>query len=282
VNSGGGGGGAGASQIQVGNGGGGGGMNGGSGGLGGTAGNNGANAIGASLVTGAGVGGNAGVLGAGGNGNNTSNANLGSGGGGGGGLRGGGAGGNGGSPSSSAGGGGGGGASAVDNGSVGFFVLEDTQTLGTQGFIQVSAISSNAPTSAILGSAFSYAPTTIGFTGVGVIDPGNPVWSIESGTLPAGLTLNTSTGEITGTTTTAGTFDFVLLAEEDQGNGIVRRSAQEISLTVAQAPVAQNAAATGTLPATGLNNDLQVIAVLLVLGTSLTVLASKKKRSQFI
>ena len=33
-------------------------------------------------------------------------------------------------------------------------------------------------------------------------------WSISAGSLPAGLTLNASTGAITGTPTTAGTFSF--------------------------------------------------------------------------
>jgi hypothetical protein len=43
-------------------------------------------------------------------------------------------------------------------------------------------------------------------------------WSVQSGTLPAGLTLNASTGAITGTPTTAGTSNIVFRVGEGLGN----------------------------------------------------------------
>ena len=47
----------------------------------------------------------------------------------------------------------------------------------------------------------------------------NPTnWSITSGTLPAGLTLDTSTGEITGAPTTAGTSTFTVTATNSAGS----------------------------------------------------------------
>lgn len=56
----------------------------------------------------------------------------------------------------------------------------------------------------------------------------NPTnWSITSGTLPAGLTLDTSTGEITGAPTTAGTSTFTVTATNSAGS-----DSKELSLTV--------------------------------------------------
>src|SRR5208283_4157317 len=43
-------------------------------------------------------------------------------------------------------------------------------------------------------------------------------FSIASGSLPPGLTLNTSTGAITGTPTTAGTYNFTAQVVDSQGN----------------------------------------------------------------
>jgi hypothetical protein len=48
-------------------------------------------------------------------------------------------------------------------------------------------------------------PITIQSTGTGT-----KTWSVSSGTLPNGISLNTSTGVLSGTPTTAGTFSFTL------------------------------------------------------------------------
>jgi hypothetical protein len=53
----------------------------------------------------------------------------------------------------------------------------------------------------------------------GISGQTNPVtWSITSGSLPTGLTLNTSTGNIHGTPTATGTFTFTLHVVDADGN----------------------------------------------------------------
>ncbi len=56
---------------------------------------------------------------------------------------------------------------------------------------------------ATLGTAYSQALSQTGLTGT-------PTWSVSAGTLPAGLSLNTSTGLLSGTPTTSGTFSFTV------------------------------------------------------------------------
>ena len=58
----------------------------------------------------------------------------------------------------------------------------------------------------------------------------NPTsWSVTNGSLPAGLSLNTSTGEITGTPTTANTYSFTVTATNDYGS-----DSKEFTLTIDQ------------------------------------------------
>lgn len=61
-----------------------------------------------------------------------------------------------------------------------------------------------------VGEVYSQALSVVGPT-VGTV-----VWSVSSGTLPTGLTLNTSTGEISGTPTAEGTFNFTIRMSDDQ------------------------------------------------------------------
>ncbi len=60
-------------------------------------------------------------------------------------------------------------------------------------------------------------------------------WSIASGSLPSGLSLNPSTGVITGTPTPIGTASFAVRATD--GESPVQSATQSLSLTVSQSPV---------------------------------------------
>ncbi|MGA2835658.1 MAG: putative Ig domain-containing protein [Acidimicrobiales bacterium] len=66
-------------------------------------------------------------------------------------------------------------------------------------------------------------------------------WSVSAGTLPAGLTLDAATGEITGTPTSPGTSTFVLGVTDSLGGS----SSQSESVTVVAGPAVTSSALTG-------------------------------------
>lgn len=74
----------------------------------------------------------------------------------------------------------------------------DTAPFTIQISIAPSAFSAQAPPSGALGLTYSYIFTANGFPA--------PTYSVQSGTLPTGVTLNAATGEISGTPTATGTF----------------------------------------------------------------------------
>lgn len=72
-----------------------------------------------------------------------------------------------------------------------------------------------APTAGALANGLAGAPWTgTTFTATGGVVP--YVWSIDTGTLPPGLTLDPSTAMLTGTTTTAGDYNFVVRVTDAQ------------------------------------------------------------------
>ena len=83
-------------------------------------------------------------------------------------------------------------------------------------------------------------------------------WSLSSGTLPTGLTLNSSTGAITGTPTAAGTSTFTVKAEKDS-----QSAEKQLSITVSPIP-------TITITTTSLNSGTVGTAYSATLTASIT------------
>ena len=69
--------------------------------------------------------------------------------------------------------------------------------------VAAPSVTSAAPASGVVGTAYSTTFTSSGGTAPNV-------WSVSVGSLPAGLTLNPSTGVLSGTPTSAGTTDFTV------------------------------------------------------------------------
>jgi hypothetical protein len=91
------------------------------------------------------------------------------------------------------------------------------------------SISKPSVPAAVVGTEFSYSPVATGGT--------LPYhWSLSSGTLPTGLTLNQSTGSIAGKPTVAGTSTFTI-AVIDSGSPSQSQSAQ-LAITIAPTPLA--------------------------------------------
>ena len=81
------------------------------------------------------------------------------------------------------------------------------------------------PTTATVGAAYSYTFAASGYP--------VPTYLVQSGTLPTGLTLNSTTGALSGTPTATGTFTFVITATNSAGTN------DSASITVIVANAAQ-------------------------------------------
>jgi len=91
------------------------------------------------------------------------------------------------------------------------------------------------PTSAVVGTPYTYTFTATGYPA--------PEFTVTSGALPGGLTLNSTTGVVSGTPTTVGSATFTLTATNSAGT-----DSQDYTVAAAAAAVAPSIT-TDTLPA---------------------------------
>lgn len=103
-------------------------------------------------------------------------------------------------------------------------------------------INSTSPLAAgQLGTAYS-----VTLSGQGGVTP--YTWSVDSGSLPAGLSLNASTGEISGTPTTAGTSTFTIkLSDNYAGNDPDPTKSFSISITASSLAITTSSLANGII-----------------------------------
>jgi cyclophilin family peptidyl-prolyl cis-trans isomerase len=94
---------------------------------------------------------------------------------------------------------------------------------------QAPAFTSSVPTTTgLLGTAYSFTSAASGFPA--------PTFSVPANALPTGLTLNPTTGEISGTPSATGVFSGTLTAS----NGIGSNATQAFTITIHQVPVFTN------------------------------------------
>jgi len=115
--------------------------------------------------------------------------------------------------------------------------LSDTQAY-TVGIFDTLTITVATLPGATLGSAYSQFLTAAGGTA-----PAGLTWTISAGGLPPGLALNSATGEIAGTPTSTGTFNFT--AQVTDSSAPAQTDTQALSIVVADALVITNTSLTG-------------------------------------
>lgn len=87
---------------------------------------------------------------------------------------------------------------------------------------------SGTPGAATVGQSYSYAPTATGGSGT-------KAWAASGTALPAGLSISSTTGAVSGTPTTAGTVSGIIITVTDSSGS----ASQTISITVAAASAAR-------------------------------------------
>ena len=108
---------------------------------------------------------------------------------------------------------------------------------GPPGPLTITTTSLNSGT---VGTAYSASVSATGGT--------TPyTWSTTTGALPGGLTLNASTGAITGTPTTAGTFDFTVEVTDSEATPATAQKALSITISPAQLTITTTSLNSGTV-----------------------------------
>jgi hypothetical protein len=126
--------------------------------------------------------------------------------------------------SSTAAGGGGGGSSLVPPG--GTESVTSSPALVT---ISYTAVQPLRVTTTSLPAATGGRPYTAALAATGGVPP--YAWTVTSGSLPPGLTLDASTGVISGTSDVAGTYDFTVTATDSESPAMTASAALSVSVT---------------------------------------------------
>ena len=113
-------------------------------------------------------------------------------------------------------------------------------------------ITSAAPPSGQVGSAYSHTVTATGSP--------TPTYSVTSGSLPPGVTLDTATGAISGQPTTAGTYSFDITAS----NGAAPDATASYSLVVTAADVGSEGSAAALAASGGDSGAVPFFAAILI------------------
>lgn len=135
---------------------------------------------------------------------------------------------------------------------------------GCAGIVSSSASHSAPPTplriaSSSIPAAAAQTPYTVALTATGGTSP--YVWSIKSGSLPTGLSLVASSGQISGVTSQVGSFPFSIQVQDSSSPAQAATQALALNVAAATTPVSitttslssgqEGAAYNGTLSATG-------------------------------
>ena len=99
---------------------------------------------------------------------------------------------------------------ALHPNATGVSFMKDAVASAIQGAIQPPAITSGNPPDGVTAAPYSFAVTATGFPA--------PTFTVSSGALPDGLQLNTTTGQISGTPTAAGSSTFTITATNSAGS----------------------------------------------------------------
>ena len=118
--------------------------------------------------------------------------------------------------------------------SVGSYVLYVYNTDGTNGASPAGITYSAIPVWVTAGGALPGGSTSAPYSTTVVATGDSIVYSVTTGSLPTGLSLNASTGAITGTSTVAATSTFSITATDAQNQGVARSFSITITAVVSE------------------------------------------------